>query len=132
MDVLVEVEGGDDHDSQRVVDVGPGQEARRLDAVEFGHADVEQADVGAQVASPLHGLASVRHLGDDLDAGLGVEDHRQARPHEILVVGDEDPDHAGTPAFGNVATTAQPPLARGPDVKVPPSSLARSLIPRRP
>ncbi len=132
MDVLVEVEGGDDDHGERVVDVGSGEEPRRLDAVEFGHADVEQADVRSQVTGPFHGFASVRGLGDDLDPGLGVEDHRQTGSHQILVVGDEDPDHAWTPAFGNVATTVQPPSVLGPEVKVPPSSLARSVIPSRP
>ena len=46
--VLVEVERGDHHHRDRVGDTGPAEQAGRLEAVELGHADVEQAHVGAQ------------------------------------------------------------------------------------
>jgi len=45
--VLVEVERGDDHDRDRVVDVGTGELPRGLDAVHVRHADVQQAHVGS-------------------------------------------------------------------------------------
>ena len=90
--VLVEVECGDDDDRQRVVDVGAGELAGGLDPVHLGHADVEQADVGAQRAGKRHRFTAVGGLSDDLDAGLGVEDHRQSCPDDVLVVGDEHAD----------------------------------------
>ena len=45
--VFVGVKGGDDHDAERVGDVGTSQCAGDLDAVEPGHADVDQGDVVA-------------------------------------------------------------------------------------
>lgn len=44
--MVVGVEGGDDHDGQGVCDVMSGELPGRLHAVEAGHPDVEQADVG--------------------------------------------------------------------------------------
>jgi hypothetical protein len=44
--VLVEVEGGDHHDRERLDGVGPGEPPGGLDAVHVGHPDVEQAHVG--------------------------------------------------------------------------------------
>ena len=38
-------------------------------------------------------LEAVLGLGDDLDVALGLQDHPEAGAHELLVVGDEDPDH---------------------------------------
>ena len=60
--VLVEVEGGDDDDRQRVVDVGAGELPGGLDPVHLGHADVEQADVGAQRAGKRDRLTAVGGL----------------------------------------------------------------------
>ena len=57
-----------------------------------GHADVEQAHVGAQLAGERHRLASVGGLADDLDVGLGVEDHPEPGADDLLVVGDEHAD----------------------------------------
>ena len=73
--VLVEIEGGDDDDRERVFDAGPGELPGRLDPVHLRHADVEQAHVRPQRAREGHRLAPVRGLADDLDAGLRVEDH---------------------------------------------------------
>ena len=71
-----------------------GQDApRRLEAVELGHADVHQDDVGPQRAHLVDRLAAVRGLADDLDVGLGVEDHAEAGAHERLVVDEQDADH---------------------------------------
>ena len=65
VDVLVEVEGGDDDDAERVGSVGPGQEAGCLEAVELGHADVEEADVGSQVTRDGQQIiVRVVHPGD--------------------------------------------------------------------
>ena len=70
---------------------------------------------------------------DDVDVGLGVEQHRQPGAHDGLVVGDEDPDaHRGVPVRGRTASTRQPRSAAGPAWKVPPSSVARSRMPTRP
>jgi hypothetical protein len=38
-------------------------------------------------------LGAVAGLADDLDVGLGAQDHAKARAHEPLVVGEQDADH---------------------------------------
>ena len=65
---------------------------RGLDAVELGHADVEQRDVGLESLAAEHRLVAVLGLGDDLDLRLGLQHHPQAGSHERLVVGEQDPD----------------------------------------
>ena len=52
-DVLIEVERGDHHDRHRVRHVWPGQAPRHLDAVEPGHPDVDEEDVGTQPGRQL-------------------------------------------------------------------------------
>ncbi len=132
-DVLVEVEGGDDHDRQGVGDVGTGESSGGLDAVHQRHPDVEQADVGTQPERQAHGLAPVGGRADHLDAGLGIEQHRQPAADDGLVVGDQDPDgHRAVPVRGRTASTRQPCSPAGPAWKVPPSSEARSRMPTRP
>ena len=37
--------------------------------------------------------APVPRLADDLDVGLGAQDHAKARAHEPLIVGEQDADH---------------------------------------
>ena len=91
VDVLVEVEGGQhDHPHRRVVVARGDDAAGRLDAVELGHADVHQHDVGLQPARHVDRLHAVDGLADHLDVVLGVEDHLEAGADERLVVGDHD------------------------------------------
>ena len=65
------------------------QAPRGLDAVELGHADVHQDDVGLQPLGLLDGVEAVGGLADDLEVVLGVEDHAEPGAHERLVVGDQ-------------------------------------------
>ncbi len=39
------------------------------------------------------GLAPVARLADDLEIGLGREDHAEPGTHQALVVGEQDADH---------------------------------------
>ena len=103
VDVLVEVEGREDEDVGGALVVQ--EPARGLQAVELGHADVHEHDVGLVLADARERLSAVGGLGDDLDVLLGVEDHAEAAAHECLVVGDEDPDH-GLGSSGSHACTA--------------------------
>jgi hypothetical protein len=59
VDVFVHVERGDDDDGEWVGDVWARESAGDLDAVVLGHPDVEEADIGAQTASELEGVAPV-------------------------------------------------------------------------
>ena len=73
------------------------------------------------------GLVAVLRFADDLEIVLHLEDRAEARPHECLVVGDEDADHA-VPA-GSRARTANPPSIALPVSSVPPYSRTRSRMP---
>ena len=49
---------------------------------------------GRVLPATLDGLDAVDGLADDLDVRLGLQDHPEPRAQELLVVGDEDADHA--------------------------------------
>jgi hypothetical protein len=116
VDVLVEVEGGDDHDPERVGRTGVGEGPGDLDAVLARHADVDEADVGPELAGEADRLGPVGSLGDHFDVGLVLEDQAQAAADHRLVVGEQNPDaHAFLLAgSGSVAATTQPPSGPGP------------------
>jgi hypothetical protein len=61
---------------------------------------------------------AVAGLADHLDVGLGVQQRAKARPHQRLVVGEQDPDHRA-PAKGRRARTPNPPTRPGSGVQVP-------------
>ena len=132
MHVLVEVERRDHHDGKRIDHVRTRQFARRVDAIHARHSDIQQTHVGPQLAREANGFDTVGRLGDDLHVLLGVEDHAQSCAHDLLVVGDEHPDHLATPELGSRASTTQPPAAAGPADSVPPRRVARSVMPTIP
>src|SRR5471032_2110873 len=79
------VVGGDEHQVAAIE-----QHARRLDAGQAGHADVEEDDVGLVLAGQRHGLDTVARLGDDLQLRPGfLQAAAQLRAHGFLVVGDQ-------------------------------------------
>ena len=122
VDVLVEVEGGEDDDARGAV-AGENLAGRR-EAVHPRHADVHQRHVRGEAARRRDRLLPVPGLGDDLHVGLGLDDHPEAAPDHRLVVGDQDPDHApathsGRPSSGRRARTSWPwPPGRRPDPQV--------------
>ncbi|GAA4239262.1 hypothetical protein GCM10022254_58640 [Actinomadura meridiana] len=73
---------------------------RGLDAVQAGHANVEQDDVRIVFSNGGDRGGAVARLGHDFDVGLGVQDHREAAADEFLVVRQHHPDHAITAAAG--------------------------------
>ena len=111
VDVLVEVESGEDDDAGiRGGRFGP-DEAGGLDAVEAGHADVHEDHVRADLAGQCYGLCSVGGLAGDLDAGLAFENEPEADPYQLLVVRDEHPySHgpAGTSPSGSSTVICSP------------------------
>ena len=114
VDVLVEVEGGQDEHPAGAATPGPARVGGGVDPVEHGHADVHEHDVGADPAGHLDRLPPVGGLAPDLDVGLGVEDGRRSRPGPRLVVGDDDPD-------GRRPSYEQPPIGRRTATRKPPS-----------
>ena len=68
------------------------------DAVELGHADVHEHDVGAVAVDGAEHAAAVVGLADDLDALRAGQHHPQPRAHERVVVDEQDADTALTRA----------------------------------
>ena len=92
-----------------------------LDPVQVGHADIHQHDVGPQRPGGLDRLTPVAGLANDLEVGLGVEDHAEACADERLVVGDQDADHPAASGWsGSRARTAYPCPFRVPASSRPP------------
>ena len=96
--VLVEVERRQDDHARRRVAVALDQHPRRRDAVEPGHADVHQHDVGGGDREALERLAAVLGLADHRHVGLRVDHHPQTGADERLVVDQEDAGHARSSA----------------------------------
>ena len=85
--------------------LGADDAAGRLDPVQHRHADVHQHHVRPQPGRLRDRLLAVAGLADHGHVRLAVEDLAQADPHERLVVGDQQPDHA----TGRVTCTTNPP-----------------------
>ena len=105
------VGGGGVEGAQRVLVVGGAEDdggrgleradrARRAQAVEAGHRDVEQHHVGAQPADHLDGLVAVRRRADALDAVELGQQRGQALARQRLVIGNEHL-HRGHPRLGS-------------------------------
>jgi hypothetical protein len=99
---------------------GGDKPTRRLDAVDAGHADVHEHDVGTRRC----GLGERRTAGgclpDDGEGGVRVDDPPETCAHEWLVVDEQDADRRHDAAVGNRATRRYPPRSLRPVTSVPP------------
>ena len=77
---------GDDAD----FGVGFEDAACGLDAVEVGHVDIHNDDVGAEVPGEFDGVAAGGGFADDFEIGVGGEDGAEAVADEGVVVGEEE------------------------------------------
>ena len=120
VDVLVEVEGGEDEDAGRRV--GGEDVAGGLDAVELRHADVHEHHRRAEAGGLLDGLDAVGGFGDHVDVGLAREQQAEAGADHRLVVGDKDADgaHEPYPLSGRLVMSRKPPSAAAPVLISPP------------
>ena len=88
--VFVKVERGEDHHAN----AGGGRvgqdQARRLDAVEVGHADVHQDDIGGEPFRPDDRLGAIGRLAHHLHTRLPFQDQPESAPDQLLVIGDQD------------------------------------------
>ena len=62
---------------------------------------------------------AVLGVRDDLHFELRVEDHREAVANELLIIHEQDANHAGSPN-GRVAQIRKPPPTAVPTLSVPP------------
>src|SRR5690606_10043198 len=102
-----------------------------LQAVGLRHPDVHQDDVRAKLCDEPERLDPVGGLPDDLDVVLAVEDGAEPGADQPLVVGQDDADHRDS-SRGSRALTRSPPPGRSPTWRSPPTTRARSTIPRMP
>jgi hypothetical protein len=63
---------------------------RRFDAVQQGHADIENGDVGFERQRLPHRLASVARLRDDVPLGLLLENLPKSLSHDRVIVAQKD------------------------------------------
>ena len=92
---------GGQHDRAHVGEALPDHPGG-LQAVDPGHPDVEQHDVGLLLLDHRDGLLAVRGLADDIDVLGHVEVAAQALTDERVVVGNEDPDAHALPPDGRL------------------------------
>jgi len=80
-------------------DLGAGQalvdQPRGADAVEVGHGQIHEDDVGLVLFGQHHGLQAVRRRAHDLDLRVQVQDFLEALAQETLILGDEHADTLG-------------------------------------
>src|SRR5476649_1432351 len=130
--VLVTLERGEDHHTTVQLAVF-GNPPRGLESVTVGHLDVHQHDVGPQAPGAGRGLLAVRRLAENLDLGIGLEDHPEAGANHRLVIGQQHTDaHSAPSGVGSLTRTANPPPDTGPAVSWPPCRAARSRMPINP
>ncbi len=75
-------------------DLGMGRRdpAGGLDAVHLGHHQVHEHHVRLQRTGLLHRFQAILGLSHDLDVPFGGQQHGQSLAHDVMVIGDQDPD----------------------------------------
>src|SRR5258708_3964556 len=92
LDRVLVVGGDEDH-------VGPGADrARRLQAIDTRHVDVEEEELRAVVLEDLQHVAAVLHLAHDRELGPETREARaQLRAQQRLIVGNDGADATTVP-----------------------------------
>jgi len=98
-----------------------------LDAVLARHLYVEHGDVRPVLQGMPDDFVAPVHLVHDLYVALQREQRRQRTADQVLVLGDEDPNHRGTDT-----RRRNPPVARGPNSTSPCRPATRSRRPVSP
>src|SRR5690606_8306674 len=106
---------------------------QHLEPAAPGQVDVQHEHVRLDGAQQLPQLGVVGRLADDLEAARLHERLAHAPAHELMVVDEDDPDHAVPPPSGRVSRTVQPrPPPLPATSSQPPTRRARSVSPRMP
>ena len=56
------------------------------------HDQVQQHDIGPQMAGSLEGFLPVRRFAHDVELGIQPEEHAQPLAHHAVIVDHQDPD----------------------------------------
>ena len=75
--------GGDEDDGGAGAD-----QLEDFEAIELGHLDIEENEVGLQFGDGFYGFEAVGAFGGDFDFGMGSEKFAQDLAGELLVVDD--------------------------------------------
>src|SRR5262245_7729496 len=95
------------------VDVGmaPADPRRGGDAVNLGHSQVHQEDMGTKLARQVDGLDAGARLSDDFEVRLRFEHGAQSRADDEMIIGNHKADlHAGLASFPTAASTRLGPV----------------------
>ena len=99
--------------AQREAVVGGGEDVVRLaacqlhhlEAVQLRHLDVEEDQLGVELADRLDRLEAVGAFADDLDVGVVSQVFAQQRARQVFVVHDQH-SHAASPMFYSFSVSA--------------------------
>ena len=93
--------------------IGPQQLARGGQAVDDGHVDVHEHDVGVLLKADALDFESVAGLANDGDAAFEIEEGLEALAEELVIVGQHDTNVVGAAAgrFTIVLNTVCHPLS---------------------
>ena len=128
---LVVVEGGEDEHLRCAIAVRRHQLAGGGDPVHGAHPHVHQHHVRTARLDQRRHLAAVGGLADDVEVGLGVDEHGDAGAEHGLVVDQRDADRHRVRLPGTwAASTHRSPCRSA--VSVPPASAIRSAMPTSP
>src|SRR5205085_5823089 len=95
-----------------------------------GHVDVEQDDVGRQLADGVDGLGHRRRVADDVDEAVELRAHAGAK--QLVVVDEDDADAGSHGALGSsTSSTSVPPPGEAWIVARPPWRSIRPTIDSR-
>ena len=132
-------ERGDEYDNRS----GRRRGFRHVETGCARHLDIQERDIDALATQRLARGLRVRAFDDRVHFGVALQQPRDHRPRQRLILGDEHakPRHAGSPAaiavraLGNVSSTVVPTGSRGRTLTVaarPYSRLMREVVFRRP
>jgi hypothetical protein len=67
---------------------GVADERSGFEAVEAGHADVHDYDVGGELAGFFDGILAIKGFAADFVIGLGLNEGADAAAHNFVVIDD--------------------------------------------
>src|SRR5262245_55367871 len=104
----------------------------RVDPVDTGHAQIHEHDVRAVLVRQRHGLGAILRHAHDLEVRNGAENHAHTFAHHVLIVADENANHAAASSTGIRARTIVPTPRPLSTMSCPPAISIRSCIPFSP
>jgi len=70
--------------------------ARRFEAVELGHGQINDRHLGPMLEGEFHGFPAIRGFRADLPAYMLLQEILEAAPDDIVIVGEKYAKHDGS------------------------------------